>query len=339
MRFFRYLGWAVSLALFSATAAAQAPGQAQANAPADKVPTGVAATVNDQPIMEVAVYRAVKRLPQDKQAAARTEILNYLIDNAILDQSLQQLHIAVDKKDVDTKIDQIKAEIAKSGQPVDKVFAQLMLTEDELRAQLTSELRWEKYCSDQVNDKMLREFFDSNAEMFDGTLVRARHVLLSPPAAGDVKAVELANEQLLKDKRQIEADVAAGLAKLPATADAATRERERSRLLNEAFAAVAKKDSSCPSKDQGGDLGWFPRAGSMVEPFAKAAFALKPFEMTDVVATEFGYHLILVTSRRQGAPKKFEDVKEDVRMLYAMRIREAVVAQMKPKAQITITPK
>jgi peptidyl-prolyl cis-trans isomerase C len=76
----------------------------------------------------------------------------------------------------------------------------------------------------------------------------------------------------------------------------------------------------------------------MVEPFAKAAFAMKPYEMSDVVATEFGYHLILVTARKQGAAKKFEDVKEDVRMLYAMRVREAVIAQMKPKAQITITP-
>ena len=45
----------------------------------------------------------------------------------------------------------------------------------------------------------------------------------------------------------------------------------------------------------------------------------------------------VVEDDRQGAPKKFDDVKEDVRMLYAMRVREAVVAQMKPKAQITIT--
>src|SRR5439155_22792280 len=94
----------------------------------------------------------------------------------------------------------------------------------------------------------------------------------------------------------------------------------------------------CPSKKDGGDLNFFPRAGAMVEPFAKAAFALKPYEMTDVVVTEFGYHLILVTVRKQGAPKKFEDVKEDVRSLYAMRLREAVINQMKPKAEVVMTP-
>jgi parvulin-like peptidyl-prolyl isomerase len=104
------------------------------------------------------------------------------------------------------------------------------------------------------------------------------------------------------------------------------------------FGAYAKEYSACPSKKDGGDLKFFPRAGAMVEPFAKAAFETKTYAMTDVVQTEFGYHLILVTGRKQGTPKKFEDVKEDVRMLFAMRLREAVIGQMKPKAQIAITP-
>src|SRR4029453_2677294 len=111
-------------------------------------------------------------------------------------------------------------------------------------------------------------------------------------------------------------------------------EQAKANKTDELFAAYAKEYSVCPSKKEGGDLNYFPRAGAMVEPFAKAAFELKPGPMSDVVATEFGYHLILVTARKQGTPKKFEDVKEDVRMLYAMRLREAVIAQMKPKAQI-----
>src|SRR5690606_22549153 len=86
----------------------------------------------------------------------------------------------------------------------------------------------------------------------------------------------------------------------------------------------------------GGDLNFFPRAGAMVEPFAKAAFGLQPYQMSDVVPTEFGMHLIMATAKKPGAAKKFEDVKEEVRLLYAMRLREAVIAQMKPKAQITL---
>ena len=77
----------------------------------------------------------------------------------------------------------------------------------------------------------------------------------------------------------------------------------------------------------------------MVEPFAEAAFKLNELDMSDVVETEFGLHLILCTAKNPGKARKFEEVKEDVRMLYAMRLREAVIAQMKPKAQITITPR
>ena len=128
------------------------------------------------------------------------------------------------------------------------------------------------------------------------------------------------------------------MAALPPTADALAKETARAAKVDEVFSAFAKQDSVCPSKRDGGDLNFFPRTGAMVEPFAKAAFDLKPYQMSDVVATDFGYHLILVTSRKDGAPKKFEEVKEDVRTLYAARLREAVIAQMKPKAQITINP-
>ena len=338
MRLLYRLGWAISLIFLGATAAAQERTQNQAApAPAAQAPTGVAATVNGQPIMEVAVQRGLRRLPADKQAEARTEILKYLIDNLLVDQYLQQRPVAVDKKDVDAKVDEIKAEIKKGGQTFEKVMSQLMLTEDELRAQLTSELRWEKYCTEQVNDKVLREFFDGNTEIFDGTQVRARHILLMPPA-NDAKAAELAKQQLLKDKQQVEDEVTGGLAKLPADTDALKRESERLRLLNDAFAALAKKDSTCPSKDSGGDLGWFARSGSMVEPFARAAFALKPGVLSDVVATQFGYHLILVTDRKQGQPTKFEEVKDVVKEVYCDRMRDTLAGKLRPTATVEIKP-
>ena len=79
-----------------------------------------------------------------------------------------------------------------------------------------------------------------------------------------------------------------------------------------------RNHSTCNSKSEGGDLRWFPRYGSMVEPFAKAAYALKPFEVSDVTVTPFGYHLILVVGRRPGTPTKFEDprVKDAVKEVY-----------------------
>jgi peptidyl-prolyl cis-trans isomerase C len=60
--------------------------------------------------------------------------------------------------------------------------------------------------------------------------------------------------------------------------------------------------------------------------------------MSDVVKTQFGYHLILVTDRRAGHEVKFEDVKPLVKEVYSDRLREAVIAAMRPRAKIEITP-
>jgi parvulin-like peptidyl-prolyl isomerase len=297
----------------------------------------VASTVNGQSIPEIAVARGLKRVPPEKQAEARKEILDYLIDNTLVDQYLQQLRVEVPTKDVEARLSEVREGFKKNGQTFEKAMEQLMLTEDLLRAEISAYLRWEKYCSTQITDKELHELFDKDPEMFDGTMVRARHILVTPPA-GDAQAAEQAKKELAGLKQQIEQEATAGLAKLPENTDALTREKARWRLLEDSFAALAHEKSACPSKEQGGDLGWFPRAGSMVEPFARAAFALKPHSLSDVVATPFGYHLILVSDRRSGKETKFDDLKEIVRDVCCDRLRESLCAKLRPQAQIVITP-
>jgi peptidyl-prolyl cis-trans isomerase C len=313
------------------------PCAAQENAAAppapnvEAVPAGIAATVNGQPIAEKAVQRGLKGLAPEKQAEARNQIITRLIENALLDQYLQQLRIEVPATEVDARMAQVQDEIKKSGQTVEKVMQDLMLTQEELRTQLTAELRWEKYSDEQANDKLLHQVFDNNPEMFDGSTVHARHILLTP-ATKDEQAAQQVVAQLRNYKQQIEAQADQELAKTPT--DPAARDKARYRLLDDGFAAVASKESVCPSKAQGGDLGWFARVGSMVEPFAKAAFDLKVGQISDPVATPFGYHLILVTDRRPGKETKFDDVKEVVKEVYRDRLRESLCAQLKPRAKI-----
>ena len=79
------------------------------------------------------------------------------------------------------------------------------------------------------------------------------------------------------------------------------------------FVALAVQHSSCPSRTKGGDLGFFPREGAMVEPFAAAAFALKTGEISDIVETRFGYHIIKVTDKKAAVVVPLERASETIR--------------------------
>jgi parvulin-like peptidyl-prolyl isomerase len=308
------------------------------SSPKNSENTSVAAKVNGQPIYEAAVERALQSVPTDERAKARTEVVQFLVDNVMIDQYLTALKVSVETKDVDQQLTNFKDEIKKHDQDYALVLKKMKLTETELREQINNQLRWEKFVNQQATEAKLKALFEHMPEAFDGSTVRARHILL--PSGADPKAKEAATQKLQQIKAQIEKTVADGLAKLPADADAVTREKLRGALVEEAFGEAAGKHSTCPSKTDGGDLRWFPRYGSMVEPFAKAAFALKTYQISDIVTTQFGYHLILVTGRKAGVPTKFEDakVKDAVKEVYESKLKDAVLEQMKPRVKVEITP-
>lgn len=94
-------------------------------------------------------------------------------------------------------------------------------------------------------------------------------------------------------------------------------EAEAKKVLEEikaglVFEEAAKKYSSCPSKDQGGDLG-FVQKGQTVPEFETAAFALKKDEMSAPVKTQFGWHIIKLFDRKAPGAKPFADVKEEIK--------------------------
>ncbi len=139
-----------------------------------------------------------------------------------------------------------------------------------------------------VSDADLRKYYDENKSRYAAPEERrARHLLVKVDAkasAEDKAKARAKAESLLADVR-----------KHP-----------------ESFADVARKNSDDPgSAAQGGDLDWMAR-GAMVKPFEDAVFALKKGEISAVVETEFGYHVIALSDVRGGQAKDFDAVRGDI---------------------------
>jgi len=127
-----------------------------------------------------------------------------------------------------------------------------------------------------ITDEQIRAYYDANPTLYSSTQIHASHIL--------VKDEDTA--------KQILADVKAH---------------------PEKFEDLAReKSTDSISAKKGGDLGSFG-AGRMVPEFERAAFALKPGEVSDVVKTQYGYHIIKVVERKEGEPKPFDQVKEQIR--------------------------
>jgi peptidyl-prolyl cis-trans isomerase C len=300
-------------------------------------PTAVAATVNGENILEMTVQRALDRVPPAKRDDARKSLLDMYINNLLIDQSLRAAGYKADPADVDKNLNEMREKLKKVGRDFGKMLAEMKISEAELRQHVAADLRWYKYASAQATDAQLKQLFTQQKEMFDQSAVRARHILITP-AAGDEKAFAAAGAELQQVKKAVEAEVAAGLAKLPATTDKLGQEKARGQLTADAFAKYAKEKSQCPTKANGGDVGWFGKVGFMVASFSEAAFKLQPNQMSEPVRTPFGVHLILVTERRPGKDVKFEEVKEAVKEAYFDRLHESLSGQLRPKAKIAINP-
>jgi peptidyl-prolyl cis-trans isomerase C len=105
------------------------------------------------------------------------------------------------------------------------------------------------------------------------------------------------------------------------------------------FGDLARQHSACPSKEKGGDLGFFG-PGAMVKEFDQAAFSLAPGQISDIVETQFGFHLILVTERKDSESLEFEEVAPQIESFIKDQkgaiLLQAWVEEMKEKAEIDI---
>lgn len=310
--------------------------QPPASPPAEQPPAKAAATVNGEAISEATVARSLRSAPAEMKARARKEVINFLIDNLLVDQHVRAQG-PTPTEELEKRMKLIKEESAKNNLPFEKLLEQLSLSEEELKAQVAADLRWERYCKAQLTDAKLEEFFNANRDRFDGSMVTGRHILVAVTPESGAAGRQQAAAKLQAMKRNIEATAAAQAAKtISAGADALAQSNVRMQAMVDAFAAAAMRDSDCPSKTRGGDLGSFPRVGKMVEPFAKAAFALPPGQVSDVVETEFGCHLILTTAKTPGKDVKFAEVKDMVFDHCCDMLRQELLPGLRAKAAIKI---
>jgi peptidyl-prolyl cis-trans isomerase C len=165
-----------------------------------------------------------------------------------------------------------------------------------------------------VSDEEVKQFYDENkGQLGEEPQVKASHILIGVDAAAEPEDKAKAREKdetLLKELKG-----------------------------GKDLAAAAKADSTCPSKEQGGDLGFFGR-GQMVPAFEQAAFALQPGEISDVVETQFGYHIIKVTEKKDAEAPDFDEIKEKIAaFLKGQKTQKAVfehVTKLRTESKVEI---
>jgi peptidyl-prolyl cis-trans isomerase C len=105
------------------------------------------------------------------------------------------------------------------------------------------------------------------------------------------------------------------------------------------FETVARQVNMDGSKQRGGDIGWYPR-GRLVPAFETAAFALQKGEVSDIVPTRFGFHIIKLEDRREAGVKPFEAVEDDVRQRVIQALmdqqHDAIVTRLRSEHRVEI---
>lgn len=325
-------GWMLHVSAAEKSSQKPAAQETGPKAKADDVKTSAnsanVAVVNGTPIpkadfdMEVArlerqVAMTGRNTDEKEMAAMKKRILDGLVGRELLKQEAQKKKIKADDKEVNTQIDALKKKFG-SEEEFQNTLAKMNLTEDKLKAQIASDLVLRALIDQEVASKITvgpndaKEFYDKNPEYFKTPeMVRASHIL-----------VTVAKDATPEDKTKALAKIKDVQKKIQGGAD---------------FAEEAKAVSDCPSKEKGGDLDFFQK-GQMVPAFETAAFALKPGQMSDVVETEYGYHLIKVTDKKEAGVVAFDEIKPRIeQQIKNEKVGQQLaqyVEQLKSKAKI-----
>lgn len=252
----------------------------------------------------------------------KTRYLDRLIREQLMNEQVKALNIVITDDEVMNQIQQLIA-----GQPEPMTLDEfkeksheLGINFEQMKEELRKTLSYRKLMETlwvgkiDANEADAKKFYDENPKEFQTPeQVAVSHILIKPdPNIADP------NEA----KAQARAKIEELLKQLKNGAD---------------FADLAKINSACPSAADGGDLGFFPR-GQMTPPFEKAAFELKLGQLSDVVETEYGYHIIKATGHKDAGSLLFEKVKDSIIKYLAQQKQQEFISEyiesLKAKANI-----
>lgn len=298
--------------------------------PAAHKPDDVVARVGDTAIkwkdVDVAVRAFTRQFssygqgfPEEQLPALQYNVVNDIISHEVVVQATRGQAPKDLEETVNKQISGAKAQLG-GEEGFARALNEMGITNDEylkrLRDGITAQAAMKKLVDEKVKvtDEDTKKFYDENSKRFVmPERCRASHILIRLPenASDEMKAAKMtqikAAQSLLKG--------------------------------GDKFEDVARKFSECPSAAQGGDLDYFTR-DRMVREFSEVAFTLKPNEVSDIVTTQFGYHIIKVTDRKDAGQRPYDESKEDIaRFLKEQKGRELIqehIQALRDKAKIEI---
>jgi len=243
----------------------------------------------------------------------RDRIVNELVVRTLLEQEIKKHNITVTKEEIEQRKAEITEKIG-SKEKVQELLKQNGVSEKKFEEDIEKEIKLDKLVEasgkTKVTDKEVKDFYNQNKKMFDfPERVRASHILIEVnPAAikqeivSQDKKGELTSEEINKKTQEI----------IDNKMNFAREVRAKVVKNPENFAALAKQYSDDKSSaERGGDLGFFDRK-TMVKPFSDAAFKLKPGTVSEIVVTDFGNHIIIVTDKAAAGAQPYEKVKDEI---------------------------
>jgi len=221
----------------------------------------------------------------------KNNVLEELINRELLHQESQKSGVEVEAEEVKGQLDRMRSQYATEAE-FKRALSVMGFSETNIELQVKERMEIRRFVNDRIAktitipEEDIKASYDSHPHIFKRPgSVQASHILIKvDPAADELQKAEARKEiAMIQDRLK----------------------------KGEDFADLAKAYSQGPSGAKGGDLGYFSR-GQMVKPFETAAFALKPGEVSDIVETRFGYHIIKVFDKKPPVTISYEEARDRI---------------------------